>query len=122
MLRSIRIPDELEDETLEILSKLDARIVAADPRLSQIAEQIGQATQVAVGEGIGAARVNTLPLAIEDMLQRTGIVIRNEEKRPWLPLSHHGQGLQSLAVIFLFQVRAFAQQTCALSCSCLSRT
>jgi putative ATP-dependent endonuclease of OLD family len=39
-----------------------------------------------IGEGPGAARVNTLPLAIEDMLQRTGIVIRNEELRPWLPL------------------------------------
>jgi len=109
LLRSVRIPDELEDEALQILSALDARIVAADPRLNQIADQIGQATQVAVGEGIGAARVNTLPLAIEDMLQRTGIVIRNEEMRPWLPLSHHGQGLQSLAVIFLFQAAVLQQ-------------
>lgn len=109
LLRSVRIPDELEDEALEILGSLDARIVAADPRLSQIAEKIGQATQVAVGEGIGAARVNTLPLAIEDMLQRTGILIRNEEMRPWLPLSHHGQGLQSLAVIFLFQAAVLQQ-------------
>ena len=41
------------------------------------------------------------------MLQRTGIVLRNEEPRPWLPLGHHGQGLQSLAVIFLFQAAVF---------------
>jgi len=109
LLRSIRIPDELEAEALGILNALDARIVAADPRLSQIASRIGQATQVAVGEGIGAARVNTLPMAIEDMLQRTGIVIRNDEMRPWLPLSHHGQGLQSLAVIFLFQAAVLQQ-------------
>jgi putative ATP-dependent endonuclease of OLD family len=109
LLKSVRIPDELEAEALGILAGLDARIVAADPRLSNIADQIGQATQVAVGEGPGAARVNTLPLAIEDMLQRTGIVIRNEELRPWLPLSHHGQGLQSLAVIFLFQAAVLQQ-------------
>src|SRR5882762_495436 len=109
LLRSIRIPDELEAEALGILNALDARIVAADPRLSQIASRIGQATQVAVGEGIGAARVNTLPMVIEDMLQRTGIVIRNDEMRPWLPLSHHGQGLQSLAVIFLFQAAVLQQ-------------
>ncbi|MGB8834559.1 MAG: AAA family ATPase, partial [Candidatus Sulfotelmatobacter sp.] len=109
LLRSVRIPEELEDEALQILSDLDARIVAADPRLNQIADQIGEATRVAVGEGPGAARVNTLPVAVEDMLQRTGVVIRNEELRPWLPLSHHGQGLQSLAVIFLFQAAVLQQ-------------
>jgi putative ATP-dependent endonuclease of the OLD family len=109
LLKSVRIPDELEEEALQTLSGLDARIVAADPRLNRIADQIGQATHVAIGEGPGAARVNTLPLAIEDMLQRTGIVIRNEELRPWLPLSHHGQGLQSLAVIFLMHAAALQQ-------------
>lgn len=109
LLKSVRIPDELEAEALRILTDLDARIVAADPLLSDIADQIGQATSVAVGEGPGGARVNTLPQAIEDMLQRTGIVIRNEELRPWLPLSHHGQGLQSLAVIFLFQAAVLQQ-------------
>ena len=109
LLKSIRIPDALEEEALRILGELDARIVAADPRLNRIAEQIGAATQVAVGEGPGAARVNTLPMAVEDMLQRTGVVIRNEELRPWLPLSHHGQGLQSLAVIFLFQAAVLQQ-------------
>jgi putative ATP-dependent endonuclease of OLD family len=109
LLRSVRIPDELENEAMQILTDLDARIVAADPRLNQIAAQIGEATRVAVGEGPGAARVNTLPVAVEDMLQRTGVVIRNEEMRPWLPLSHHGQGLQSLAVIFLFQAAVLQQ-------------
>lgn len=109
LLKSVRIPNDLEREALRILSELDVRIVAADPRLNRIAEHIGEATRVAVGEGPGAARVNTLPLAIEDMLQRTGVVIRNEELRPWLPLSHHGQGLQSLAVIFLFQAAVLQQ-------------
>ena len=109
LLRSVRIPNELETEALRILRELDAQIVAADPRLNEIAQQIGQATHIAVGEGVGAARVNTLPLGVEDMLQRTGIVIRNEDLRPWLPLSHHGQGLQSLAVIFLFQAAVLQQ-------------
>ena len=103
LLRSVHIPDELEADALRILSELDARIAAADPRLSEIADLIGQATRVAIGESAGAARLATLPLGIEEMLQRTGIVLRNEELRPWLPLGHHGQGLQSLAVIFLFQ-------------------
>jgi putative ATP-dependent endonuclease of OLD family len=109
LLRAVRIPPELEADALRILSELDARIVAADPRLTEIANLIGEATRVAIGEGPGAARLNTLPLAIEEMLQRTGIVLRNEELRPWLPLTHHGQGLQSLAVIFLFQAAVLQQ-------------
>jgi putative ATP-dependent endonuclease of OLD family len=109
LLRGVRIPEELEIDALRILAELDARIVAADPKLTAIAELIGQATRVAIGEGPGAARLNTLPLAIEEMLQRTGIVLRNEDLRPWLPLGHHGQGLQSLAVIFLFQAAVLQQ-------------
>jgi putative ATP-dependent endonuclease of the OLD family len=109
LLRSVRIPAELEADALQILAELDARIAAADPRLTEIADMIGQATRVAIGEGPGAARLNTMPLGIEDMLQRTGIVLRNEELRPWLPLGHHGQGLQSLAVIFLFQAAVLQQ-------------
>lgn len=109
LLRSVRIPDDLEADALRILAELDARIVAADPRLTKIADLIGQATRIAIGEGPGAARLNTLPLAIEEMLQRTGIVLRNENLRPWLPLGHHGQGLQSLAVIFLFQAAVLQQ-------------
>lgn len=109
LLRSVTIPRELEEDALRILAELDARIVAADPKLSEIAGLIGQATHVAIGEGPGSARVNTLPLAMEDMLQRTGIVLRNENLRPWLPLGQHGQGLQSLAVIFLFQAAVLQQ-------------
>ena len=103
LLRSVRIPDELEAEALQILQQLDSRIVEADPRLSEIAGMIGQATRVAIGEGLGGARLATLPLGIEEMLQRTAVVLRNEDLRPWLPLGHHGQGLQSLAVIFLHE-------------------
>ncbi len=109
LLKSVRISGDLEADALRILAGLDERIVEADPRLSTIADQIGQATQVAVGEGLGAARVHTLPIRIEEMLQRTAIIIRNEELRPWLPLTHHGQGLQSLAVIFLFQAAVLQQ-------------
>lgn len=109
LLRSVRIPPELEEEALKTLAALDAKIIAADPRLNDIATMIGEATRVAVGEGPGSARLNTLPLAIEEMLQRTGIVMRNEDLRPWLPLGYHGQGLQSLAVIFLFQAAVLQQ-------------
>jgi putative ATP-dependent endonuclease of OLD family len=109
LLRSVRIPDELEGEALQTLADLDTRIVAADPKLAQIAELIGKATHIAISEGPGAAKLNTLPMSVDDMLQRTGVVLRNEALRPWLPIGHHGQGLQSLSVIFLFQAAVLQQ-------------
>lgn len=109
LLRSVRIPEELEGEALQTLADLDTRIAAADPKLAQIAELIGKATHIAIGEGPGAAKLNTLPMSVDDMLQRTGVVLRNEALRPWLPIGHHGQGLQSLSVIFLFQAAVLQQ-------------
>lgn len=109
LLKGVRIPDELEVDVLRILAELDSKIIAADPRLARIADVIGQATHVAVGERPGAARLHMLPVGIEDMLQRAGVILRNEEQRPWFPLGHHGQGLQSLAVIFLFQAAVLQQ-------------
>lgn len=103
MLRAIRLPNELEAEVLKSLSELDEKILAAAPRLGEIADMIGEATKVAIGDGPGAAKVSTLPLSIEEMIQRTALVMRNENLLPWLPMGSHGQGLQSLAVIFLQQ-------------------
>ena len=109
LLRSVHLPEDKETKILETLKSLDEEVISSSDLLNKIAERIGDATQVAINEGPGSASLNTLPLTIEDMLQRTGIVMRNEEQRPWFPLSQHGQGLQSLAVIFLFQAVA-AQQ------------
>lgn len=109
LLKSVRIPEALEADALRVLAELDARIAVADPKLAEIAELIGRATDIAVGEGPGAARLNTLPMSIDEMLQRTGVVLRNEALRPWLPIGHHGQGLQSLSVIFLFQAAVLQQ-------------
>jgi len=109
LMRAVRIPEELESEAVQTLKSLDEKIIHADPYLAEIAEMIGQATHIAINGGPGSARLNTLPLTMEAMLQRAGIVLRNEDLRPWLPLGHHGQGLQSLAVIFLFQAAVLQQ-------------
>lgn len=103
LLRSIQIPPELELEVKEVLDVLDGKLLAADPKFGQISETIGHATEIAAGEKPGAAKLRMLPLNIRDLVARAGIVLRNEDLRPWLPLDHHGQGLQSLSVIFLFQ-------------------
>ena len=111
LLRSVHIPPELEEDAMNALGEIDGKIVAGDPRLAEIAAMIGQATTIAIDGAPGTARLNTMPLSVQEMLQRTGIVIRNDEAQPWLPLESHGQGLQSLAVIFLFQAVVLQQMS-----------
>ena len=103
LLQSVHIPEDVEEDILESLKGLDEKVKNADPLLSKIATRIGDATDIVISEQGGDAKLNTLPMTIEDMLLRTGILLRNEGLHPWLPLSQHGQGLQSLAVIFLYQ-------------------
>ena len=103
LLKSINVPPDLEQEIMQMLDDLDIKLLASDPRFAQIAHIIGGATEVVAGNTPGAAKLRMLPLNLWDLLERAGIVLRNEELLPWLPLDHHGQGLQSLAVIFLLQ-------------------
>lgn len=103
LLRSAKIPPELESEIKQTLDDLDGKILASDPRFRRIADTLGRATEIAIESTPGAARLRMLPLDVWDMLSRAGVVLRNEDVRPWLSLTHHGQGLQSLSVIFLLQ-------------------
>jgi putative ATP-dependent endonuclease of OLD family len=109
LLKSIRIPAEVEGEVKGSLDLLDAQLLAADPRLAEIAETIGLAAKVAIGQSEGEARLRMLPMNTWDLISRASVVLQNETLRPWLPLDHHGQGLQSLSVIFLFQAAVFQQ-------------
>lgn len=109
LLKSIRIPAEVEGEVKGSLDVLDAQLLNADPRLGEIAETIGQAAKVAIGQSEGDARLRMLPMNTWDLISRASVVLQNENLRPWLPLDHHGQGIQSLSVIFLFQAAVFQQ-------------
>ena len=111
LLRTIKIPSELEKEIKDTLDQLDAKLLGADAKLAKIAEIIGHATEVAMEETPGAAKVRMLPMNLWDLLTRAGVVLRNEDIRPWLPLDHHGQGLQSLSIIFLLQASVLQQMS-----------
>ena len=109
LLKSVRIPADVETEVKDALDVLDGQLLAADPKLAAIATVIGQAAKVAIGQSEGDARLRMLPMNTWDLLSRAAVVLQNEGLRPWLPLHHHGQGLQSLSVIYLFQAAVFQQ-------------
>ena len=103
LLKAMEIPAALESRVQRVLDLLNRKLLQADPRLGQIAETLSGATRVAARDREGSVDLRLVPLKSWDLLSKAEIILRNEPDMPWLPLGRHGQGVQSLSVIFLFQ-------------------
>lgn len=103
LLRAMVIPSALEGRVQRVLDLLNKKLLRADPRLQEIADTLSGATKVAARDRAGGVDLRLLPLKSWDLLSQAEIIARNEATWPWLPLQRHGQGMQSLSVIFLFQ-------------------
>lgn len=103
LLKAMEIPAALEGKVQRVLDLLNRKLLGADPRLAQIAQTLSGATRVAARDRDGGVDLRLVPLKPWDLLSKAEIILRNEPDWPWLPLQRHGQGVQSLSVIFLFQ-------------------
>lgn len=103
LLKAMVIPPALEGRVQRVLDLLNKKLLRADPRLQEIADTLSGATKVAARDRDGGVDLRLLPLKSWDLLSQAEIILRNETTWPWLPLQRHGQGMQSLSVIFLFQ-------------------
>ncbi len=103
LLKAMEIPQALEGRVQKVLDLLNKKLLRADPRLGEIAETLSGATRIAARDREGAVDLRMVPLKSWDLLSKAEIILRNEPDWPWLPLERHGQGVQSLTVIFLFQ-------------------
>lgn len=103
LLKAMVIPPALEGRVQRVLDLLNKKLLRADPRLQEIADTLSGATKVAARDRDGGVDLRLLPLKSWDLLSQAEIIVRNETTWPWLPLQRHGQGMQSLSVIFLFQ-------------------
>src|SRR5207237_10757403 len=97
------IPQALEGRVQRILDLVNRKLLGADPRLAEIARTLSGATRIAARDRAGGVDLRLMPLKSWDLLSKAEIILRNEPDWPWLPLERHGQGVQSLSVIFLFQ-------------------
>ena len=103
LLKAVEIPVALENRVQKVLDVLNKKLLNADPRLARIADTLSSATRVAARDRQGEVDLRLVPLKSWDLLSKAEIILRNEPDWPWLPLQRHGQGVQSLSVIFLFQ-------------------
>ncbi|MDU8945997.1 ATP-dependent nuclease [Ovoidimarina sediminis] len=103
LLRTVQIPEELEQKSIRIFNLLNAKLLAADPMLGDLATSLSDISRVATTGTPGQANLRVLPLNTWDLLSRAEVIYQTDGAKPWLPLVRHGQGIQSLSVMFLFR-------------------
>lgn len=102
LIRSISMDQDLT-ELLVSVEKLNQALLAVDPRLKEIAvslQSLQDAVAVAAGQSV---TVRAIPQQPWELLSRSDVTVRTDNNGIDFPLERHGQGTQSLAVLFLFQ-------------------
>ena len=103
LLRTVQIPDKLEAKSQRVFDLLNQKLLQADPLLKTLATGLSDISRVAATDVPGKADLRLLPLNTWDLLSKAEVIYQSEGGNPWLPLVRHGQGVQSLSVMFLFK-------------------
>jgi putative ATP-dependent endonuclease of OLD family len=103
ILRDLNIDEKQRLELNEELEKINGALLKADPRLEQVRESLAEVQRILGLEAEQSTSIHALPLRTWDLLAKSELVIRARGSEVDFPLSRHGQGTQSLAVLFLFQ-------------------
>jgi len=102
LLKAVDISPE-ERRTLDhAIEELNAKLLAADPRVARTVEHLKEIQSVVAHGAAKDVSIRALPMKVWELLARSEIVMRGEAGAPWLPLDRHGQGVKSLSVIYLF--------------------
>ena len=102
LLKAMNIPEALQATLNTNLADLNEQLIKADPRLETVTKALKNIAKVAPADTPGDLDLRAIALQPWDMLQKTEVIYQAHEHQPWLPLTNHGHGIQSLAVIFLF--------------------
>ncbi|MDD5210571.1 MAG: AAA family ATPase [Elusimicrobiales bacterium] len=103
ILRDLKITDEQRKVLSEELVKLNETLLTADPRLEQVRSSLDNVQKI-INVGIEhSASIQAIPMKPWELMAKSEIVIRGAGGEVDFPLNRHGQGMQSLAVLFLFQ-------------------
>lgn len=103
ILKDLKIPDDQKKIFFEELSKLNSELLKSDPRLEQTRATLEGISQLMSLETGSQTSIQALPLQPWDLLSKAQLVIRGRGSEVDFPLAYHGQGIQSLSVLFLFQ-------------------
>ncbi|GAH39609.1 unnamed protein product, partial [marine sediment metagenome] len=103
ILRDLKISEDQRKSLSEELERLNAELLKADPRLEQVVTSLGEVQTImepVVGQ---STSIQALPIKPWDLMSKSQVVMKARGTEIDFPLSRYGQGMQSLAVLFLFQ-------------------
>ena len=103
ILKDLNIDEKQQEKIFKSLARVNENILGADPRLSQVAKNIDNAQHIMDLGSDQSVSIQALPMTTWELLSRAGIVIKDNKSKIKLPIKNYGQGIQSLAVLFLFQ-------------------
>ena len=103
ILRNLKISDEQMEKLSVELTKLNDDLLKADSRLEKIRISLDKVKEIMAMTDSQNTSIQALPLRAWDLMSKSEVVIKAYKSEVDFPLSHHGQGIQSLAVLFLFQ-------------------
>ena len=109
-VKSVRLEDEVRDELEKALSELNQKALDTHTAFDEVKERLNQTTSL-ISMGVDEpVHIQALPGKVFDMLSRTQVMLscRSGAK---LPLYRHGEGTQSMAVLFLFDAFLHARIT-----------
>lgn len=103
ILKDLNISEEQKKIFNEQLSKLNEDLLKADARLGEVRETLEKGQKL-MEPGTGQkTSIHALPLKPWDLMSKAEVVIKSRGSDVDFPLYRHGQGMQSLSVLFLFQ-------------------
>lgn len=107
LLRTIKVDPEKTAELEGRFADLNDELLSADPKLETIKTTLKHISTVIANGAAGDVDVRAVPINLWELISKAEVVIKGKSDDPWLPIGKHGQGVQSLAIIFLF--RAFVE-------------
>src|SRR5690606_29991542 len=103
LLKSIDIPADKTADLEAKFASLNDELLQADPKLENIKDTLRAIQNVIATGAAGNVDVRAVPINLWDIISRSELLIQGKDADPWLPIYRHGNGVQSLAVIFLFR-------------------
>ncbi len=102
ILKNMNIPEEKRSELNQKLGEINEDLIQADPQLSQIVSSISRVQKLIERSNDAETILHALPVKPWDLMSKAEVVIKNGNLDIEIPLFKHGQGTQSLSVIYLF--------------------
>ncbi|MCL4541999.1 MAG: DUF2813 domain-containing protein [Chloroflexi bacterium] len=101
-LRSLKVDTTEREEIEAMISALNDRVISSHAVFATVRERLQGTSQLVPLSAGDAVSIEAIPAKVFDILSRTQVLLSGKTGAK-LPISSHGEGTQSLAVICLFQ-------------------